>query len=80
MRYLTGKNNLKLPVLGMGTWCFGGREERNLTNDDAGQIAALQKGIECGFDLIDTAEYYANGYAEELIGKALEGFDRKKSF
>ena len=80
MRYLTGKNNLKLPVLGMGTWCFGGREERNLTNDDAGQIAALQKGIECGFDLIDTAEYYANGYAEELIGKALEGFDRKKIF
>lgn len=80
MRYLTGKNNLKLPVLGMGTWCFGGREERNSANDDAGQIAALQSGIACGFELIDTAEYYANGYAEELIGKAISGIEREKLF
>ena len=71
---------LRLPRLGMGTWCFGGRTERDPGNDDAGQIESLQKGIELGFRLIDTAEYYAAGYAETLIGRAIAGFDRKKLF
>ena len=71
---------VQLPRLGMGTWCFGGRTEHDPGNDDAGQIEALQKGIELGFRLIDTAEYYAAGYAESLIGKAIAGFDREKLF
>ncbi len=74
------KNGFSLPVLGMGTWQFGGRQERDPNNDDAGQIAALQAGIEAGFDLIDTAEYYANGYAETLVGKAISGYPREKLF
>ena len=77
MRYL-GNNGF--PVLGMGTWCFGGRTERDPENDDAGQITALQAGLEAGFDHIDTAEYYAAGYAETLVGKAISGFDRSKLF
>ena len=51
---------VRLPRLGMGTWCFGGRTEHDPGNDDAGQIEALRKGIEAGFRLIDTAEYYAS--------------------
>jgi len=74
------KNGFTLPVLGMGTWQFGGRETRNPENDDAGQIAALQAGIEAGFTLIDTAEYYAAGYAETLAGKAIAGYPREKLF
>ena len=74
------KNGFSMPVLGMGTWQFGGREERNPENDDAGQIAALQAGIEAGFDLIDTAEYYAAGHAETLVGKAIAGYPREKLF
>ena len=74
------KNGFTLPVLGMGTWQFGGRETRNPENDDAGQIAALQAGLDAGFTLIDTAEYYAAGHAETLVGKAIAGFPREKLF
>ncbi len=74
------KNGFTLPALGMGTWQFGGRETRNPENDDAGQIGALQAGIEAGFTLIDTAEYYAAGYAETLVGKAIAGYPREKLF
>ncbi len=80
MQVKTLSNGFAMPVLGMGTWQFGGREERNPENDDAGQIAALQAGIEAGFDLIDTAEYYAAGHAETLVGKAIAGYPREKLF
>lgn len=80
MRFLTTSAGFPLPVLGMGTWCFGGRTEHDPDNDDAVQISALQQGIEMGFTLIDTAEYYAAGFAETLIGKAIRGFDRQKLF
>ena len=74
------KNGFALPVLGMGTWQFGGRDTHDPGNDDAGQIAALQAGIEAGFTLIDTAEYYAAGHAETLVGKAIAPWPREKLF
>lgn len=80
MRKVLLKNGFSLPVLGMGTWLFGGRETRDPANDDAGQIAALQAGIEAGFSLIDTAEYYAGGYAETLTGRAIKGYPRANLF
>ena len=80
MRFATAAEDFRIPVLGMGTWCFGGRTEHDPENDDAGQIRALQQGIEAGFTLIDTAEYYAAGYAEELIGRAIKGYDRSRLF
>ena len=80
MQVKTLSNGFAMPVLGMGTWQFGGREEHNPENDDAGQIAALQAGIAAGFTLIDTAEYYAAGYAETLVGKAIVGCPREKLF
>ena len=39
----------------------------------AGEVAALQAGLECGLQLIDTAEMYAEGGAEEVVGQALRG-------
>ena len=80
MRCATANGDIRIPVLGMGTWCFGGRTEHDADNDDKSQISALKNGIECGFTLIDTAEYYASGYAEELIGKAINGYDRQQLF
>jgi diketogulonate reductase-like aldo/keto reductase len=58
----------EVPVLGQGTWGFGERRE-NRENE----IDALRLGIDIGMKLIDTAEMYGDGAAEELIGKAIEG-------
>jgi len=64
-----------VPSLGLGTWRMG--EDKSM--DDA-CIAALKRGIELGATMIDTAEIYANGRAEELVGKAIKGFDRDELF
>jgi diketogulonate reductase-like aldo/keto reductase len=64
----------EVPVLGQGTWGFGEHRE-NRQNE----IEALRFGIDNGMKLIDTAEMYGDGAAEELIGKALEG-RRKEAF
>ena len=66
------KNGFELPVYGLGTWQMGGRRERDLKNDDAADIRAIQQAIEAGITHIDTAEGYANGHAEELIAQAIE--------
>lgn len=58
----------EVPVLGQGTWGFGERPENRQT-----EIDALRFGIDIGMKLIDTAEMYGDGAAEELIGKAIEG-------
>jgi diketogulonate reductase-like aldo/keto reductase len=55
-----------VPVLGLGTWRMG--EKRARRRDE---IAALQLGIELGMTLIDTAEMYADGGAETVVGKAI---------
>jgi diketogulonate reductase-like aldo/keto reductase len=57
-----------LSGLGQGTWGMG-------ENPDTArlEIAALQHGIELGMCLIDTAEMYADGGAEEIVGAAIAG-------
>lgn len=55
-------------ALGQGTW----RMAERATRRDA-EIAALRRGVELGLTLIDTAEMYADGGAEELVGAALAG-------
>jgi diketogulonate reductase-like aldo/keto reductase len=57
-----------IPVLGQGTWHLAERPDRR-----ASEIAALRLGIDLGMTLIDTAEMYAGGGAEELVGEAIAG-------
>ncbi|MGY3128545.1 diketogulonate reductase-like aldo/keto reductase [Agrococcus sp. UYP33] len=57
-----------VPALGMGTWYMGERPDRRPT-----ELAALRSGIEGGLTLIDTAEMYGDGAAEELVGEAVAG-------
>lgn len=57
-----------VPQLGLGTWMMGeGRHSR------ADEVRALQHGIDLGMTLIDTAEMYAGGAAEEITGEAIRG-------
>jgi diketogulonate reductase-like aldo/keto reductase len=57
-----------IPVLGQGTWHMAENSRRR-----ADEIAALRLGIDLGMTLIDTAEMYADGGAEELVGEAIDG-------
>jgi len=61
-------SGVKMPQLGMGTWHMGERRR-----DRAAEVAALQLGIDLGLTLIDTAEMYAAGGAEEVVGQAIAG-------
>lgn len=76
----TLSTGFSMPLLGMGTWPMGGKREHDLNNDDAKDIAAIQKAIAKGVTHIDTAERYAAGYTETLVGKAIKDSDRKKLF
>ncbi|NAW33341.1 aldo/keto reductase [Halomonas alimentaria] len=59
---------IELPAIGQGTWYMGeGLAPRS------GEIRALQHGLAMGLTLIDTAEMYADGGAEEVVGEALAG-------
>jgi diketogulonate reductase-like aldo/keto reductase len=58
----------RVPQLGQGTWGMGesGRKRKE-------EVAALRLGLDLGMTLIDTAEMYANGGAEEVVAEAIEG-------
>lgn len=65
---ITLANGITMPTLGQGTWFMG---ESSSSRKD--EIAALQKGIDLGMTLIDTAEMYASGGAEKVTGEAIAG-------
>jgi len=75
MRTLRLPSGRPIPVLGQGTWGMG--EDRF---ERPGEIAALRYGISLGLTLIDTAEMYGDGGAEELIGEAIRDIPRRKIF
>ena len=59
---------IHVPVIGQGTWRMGEDPARYRE-----EVAALRLGIELGMTLIDTAEMYAEGGAEEVVGEAIAG-------
>lgn len=65
-----------LPKLALGTWLMGGDIEPDPENDDQRDIRAIRIAIENDVNLIDTAQIYANGKCETLVGQALEGLPR----
>lgn len=69
-----------LPALGLGTWRMGGDDLRDPENDDERDKRAISAAIELGITHIDTAESYAGGHAEELIGEVLRRHDRAQLF
>ncbi|MFJ1600326.1 aldo/keto reductase [Streptomyces sp. NPDC088261] len=58
----------EVPALGQGTWRMGEDPARRPE-----EIAALRRGLDLGLTVIDTAEMYGSGAAEELVGEAIRG-------
>lgn len=64
----------RVSALGQGTWGMGENK-----SDYADEAAALRLGIDLGLTLIDTAEMYGEGGAEEVVASAVEG-ERERAF
>lgn len=73
-------SGFEIPVFGFGGWKIGGGKEPEPSHDDQADIAAIKYALESGITHIDTAEKYAQGHSEEVIGHAIQGFDRSKLF
>ncbi len=69
-----------MPVFGFGTWLMGGTTERDVNNDDKADIEGIKNAIDSGIIHIDTAEIYADGHSEELVGEAISGYKREDLF
>jgi diketogulonate reductase-like aldo/keto reductase len=67
-RTVTLPSGRRIAALGQGTWHMAEDPRRR-----ADEIAALRLGIDLGMTLIDTAEMYADGGSEELVGEAISG-------
>jgi diketogulonate reductase-like aldo/keto reductase len=67
MKFVTLPSEKKVPAFGLGTWRMG--------EDSAarkGELTTLLSGLEAGANLIDTAEMYGDGRAEQLVGEAMK--------
>ncbi|MBB3945817.1 diketogulonate reductase-like aldo/keto reductase [Rhizobium skierniewicense] len=60
-------SGLSIPALGIGTWNMGERP-----GDASQDIASIRKAIELGMAVVDTAETYADGGSEEIVGTAIK--------
>lgn len=67
-----GHSGLKVSAVGLGTWLNFGN---HLGDREAGRI--VRQALEGGVNLIDTADVYADGKAEEQLGRLLEGVPRQ---
>lgn len=59
-----GSTSQEVPVIGQGTWYLD-------EGDRASAVAAIRRGLDLGMTHVDTAEYYGQGAAEELVGEAI---------
>lgn len=72
-----GNSDLKLSVVGIGCWAFGGDEGDYWGAQDQTDVNALvRRAVELGINYFDTAEIYNNGRSETSLGLALQGLPR----
>ena len=65
----------RIPVLGLGTYGMGGGMSPSYSQDEK-LVNAIRTAIVLGYTHIDTAEMYASGHTEELVGRAIKDFNR----
>lgn len=63
-------HEITLPKIGFGTWSLGGDSSADPSLDSA-SLSALRSALEVGYTHFDTAEMYAAGHCEELVGHAV---------
>lgn len=68
MHTFTLPSGLKLPAFGLGTWHMGERASQRRA-----EVEALRYALDLGIQLLDTAEMYGEGGAEEIVGEAIQG-------
>lgn len=68
MKTVTLPSGERVPSLGLGTWKIG--DEPDARSEE---IATIRQALDLGVTLIDTAEMYGEGLAEERIGEAIAG-------
>lgn len=68
MKYET-VHGVSVPKIGFGTWKIGGDSYPDPKRDSA-SLTALKTALEAGYTHFDTAEVYADGHSEELLGRA----------
>jgi aryl-alcohol dehydrogenase-like predicted oxidoreductase len=66
-----GRSSVSVSQIGLGTWGMSGAFWG--AADDAESIRVMHRALDLGVTLIDTAEAYGQGHAEEVVGKALAG-------
>lgn len=71
------RNGLRIPVIGLGTWRLGGLMVPN-TSHDHQALTTLRTALNLGYIHIDTAEMYAGGHTEKLIGQAITPYPRQE--
>ncbi|MEZ4617971.1 MAG: aldo/keto reductase [Caldilineaceae bacterium] len=68
-----------IPAIGLGLWDYGGGSSPDYSRDERDE-AAIHSAIEIGYRHFDTAEFYASGHSEELLGRALQRYNRSDFF
>lgn len=77
MKYRTlGRTSLKVSVIGVGAWQFGGEWGKTFAQEEVDAI--LDRAAEAGINLIDTAECYGDHLSERLIGDYLSRRERDR--
>lgn len=70
-----GASGLLVSEASLGTMLFG--EDSDRSTDEGTALKMIDQYIESGGNFIDTANVYADGRSEEIVGKALEKYDRE---
>ncbi|MFD1743903.1 aldo/keto reductase [Rhizobium helianthi] len=65
---VTFASGITVPAIGIGTWKMG-EDAANVANE----IRSIQAAIDLGIRVVDTAEMYADGASEKIVGAAIEG-------
>jgi diketogulonate reductase-like aldo/keto reductase len=79
LEYKVLSKDVKVPVLGIGTWGLGGKHAADYS-DDENSVNAIRSAIDLDMAHIDTAEYYGAGHTEELVGRAIKPYRREDLF